>query len=323
MNPRILEPFVGNRWAKIILISVALLGIGTHAFSEPPIESLLPKEDLPEGWALVEGPKVYTKKTLFERINGQAELYFKYGFQKSVFAVYQNKKSNRDQIEVDIYDMGNVLQAFGIFSRFRNEEKPGGFGLDSYLDDQTAFFYKGKYFVLLYATEPDPSVLKRMAGTVAVKIGDPSPPPREVDYFPRKGLKPGSIQYFSEGLLGYQFLKRGFQGAYSEKAQVKAEPKVEDKSGTGNKESQLFLAIFKNAREATDALKTYRDHLSRKGKVQSEIPPPFGPNALKGEDPYKGRVMVAQKGVYLLGVIGFENGKNGENLLVEFMSRVE
>jgi len=329
MNPRLLEPFVGNRWAKILLISVALLGMGTHVFSEPPIVSLLPKEDLPEGWALVEGPKVFTQKTLFERINGQAELYFKYGFQKSVFAVYQNKKSNRDQLEVDIYDMGNVLQAFGIFSRFRNEERPGGFGLDSYLDDQTAFFYKGKYFVLLYATEPDPSVLKRMAGTVAVKIGDPSPPPREVDYFPRKGLKPGSIQYFSEGLLGYQFLKRGFQGTYLEKVAAKAKDEdkakgeVEDKSGTGNKESQLFLAIFKTAQDATDALKTYKGHLSRKGKVRPEIPPSFGSNALKGEDPYKGRVMVAQKGVYLLGVIGFEDGKKGENLLAEFMKRVE
>jgi hypothetical protein len=311
MNPRTLKPVLGNRWARIFLISVALLGISTHVFSESPIVSFLPKEDLPEGWAMVEGPKVYTKKTLFERINGQAELYFKYGFQKSVFGIYQNKKSNWEQIEVDLYDMGSVLQAFGIFSRFRNEEKPGGFGLDSYLDDQTAFFYKGKYFVLLYATEPSPSVLKRMAGTVAAKIGDPSSPPREVDYFPRNGLKPGSIQYFSEGLLGYQFLKRGFQGAYSEKA----EAKVEDKSGTGNKESKLFLAMFKNAQDAAGALKTYRDHLSKKGKIYSS-----GSNALKGEDPYKGRLMVAQKGVYLLGVIGFENGKKAEILLSEFIS---
>jgi hypothetical protein len=221
---------------------------------------------------------------------------------------------------VDIYDMGNVLQAFGIFSRFRNEERSAGFGLDSYLDDQTAFFYKGNYFVLLYATEADPSPLKRMAVMVATKIRDSSPPPREIDFFPRKGLKPGSIQYFSEGLLGYQFLRRGFQGTYSEKAQVKAEAKVEDKLGTGDKESQLFLAMFKNAHEATDALKTYRDHLSRKGNVQSEIPPSFGSNALKGEDPYKGRVMVAQKGVYLLGIIGFENDKKAGILLSEFIN---
>jgi len=306
MNPRTLKPVLGNRWARIFLISVALLGISTHVFSESPIVSFLPKEDLPEGWAMVEGPKIYTKKTLFERINGQAELYFKYGFQKSVFGIYQNKKSNRDQIEVDLYDMGSVLQAFGIFSRFRNEEKPGGFGLDSYLDDQTALFYKGKYFVLLYATEPSPSVLKPMAEAVATRIGDSSLPPREVDYFPRNGLKPGSIQYFPEGLLGYQFLKRGFQGTYLEKV------------GANEEESQLFLAIFKNVQEATSALTIYKNHLSNKGKVYSS-----GSNTLKGEDSYKGQVIVTRKGVYLLGMIGLRNGEYGENPLAEFVKRVE
>src|SRR4030042_5780455 len=95
-----------------------------------PLESLIPKKDLPKEWILIHGPQIYTKKTLFEHINGQAELYFKYGFQKSVFAIYQNRKSREDQIEVDIYDMGNVVQAFGVFSRFRNEDRPGGFGLD-------------------------------------------------------------------------------------------------------------------------------------------------------------------------------------------------
>ena len=207
--------------------------------------------------------------------------------------------------------MGNVLQAFGIFSRFRNEERPGGFGLDSYLDDQTAFFYKGKYFVLLYATEPDPSVLKRMAATVAVKIGDPSPPPREVDYFPRKGLKPGSIQYFPEGLLGYQFLKRGFQGTYLEKVEAKV------KEETNGKEYQLFSAILGREQEAMKALTLWKDHLSKKGKVYSS-----GSNALKGEDPYRGKIIVVPKGFYLAGIVGFENDKKGEILLSEFISNI-
>ena len=128
-----------------------------------PLESLLPKKDLPEEWAMAEGPQAYTRKTLFEHINGEAELFFKYGFQKSVFAVYQSKKNREDQIEVDIYDMGNVLQAFGVFSRFRNEDRPGGFGLDSYLDDHSAFFYIGKYFVMVYATESNPDLMSQFS----------------------------------------------------------------------------------------------------------------------------------------------------------------
>jgi hypothetical protein len=277
-----------------------------------PLESLLPKKDLPEEWAMAEGPQAYTRKTLFEHIDGEAELFFKYGFQKSVFAVYQSKKNREDQIEVDIYDMGNVLQAFGIFSRFGNEDRPGGFGLDSLLDDHAAFFYQGRYFVMLHAPEPNREILSQFSKLISLKIFDPSPPPREISYFPKNGLKPGSIQYFPEGLLGHQFLKRGFQGTYVEKPEVKAEDKT----------LKLFLAIFQNSQKATHALRDFKDDLSKTGKVSSGSIIEFETKALKGEDPYQGRVMVVQKGLYLLGAVGFEKEEEVENRLAEFMKNI-
>ena len=302
-----------------------------------PLESLIPKKDIPAGWALIQSPQTYNKKTLFGHINGQAELFLKYGFQKSVFAIYQSKKSREDQIEVDIYDMGNVVQAFGIFSRFRNEDRPGGFGLDSYLDDHSAFFYEGKYFVMVYAAESNPDFLRQFSKLISLKISDPSPPPKEISYFPKRGLKPGSLQYFPEGLLGHQFLKRGFQGTYVEKVEVQvkakaeAEEKVEakvkdeikDKVKTEDKEIKLFLAIFKDSQEAMNALKVYKDDLSKKGKVSSGSLIEFGTRALKGEDPYQGKVIVLQKGFYLLGVVGFEKEEEAENRLAEFVKNVK
>jgi hypothetical protein len=278
------------------------------------IESLLTK-DILDGWTLIDGPHLYTKKTLFKHIDGQAELFFKYGFQKSIFAIYQNKKNQGNQIELDIYDMGNVLQAFGIFSRFRNEDQPGGIGLDSYLDDRSVFFYKGKYFVILYATESNPSTLKQWAAKIASRIVDTSSQPKEIGYFPKNGLKPGSIQYFPEGLLGHQFLERGFQGTYIEKVEVKAEVK--------GKEVKLFLAIFKDSKKAMSALQVYKDDLSKKGKVSSGSIIEFETRALKGEDPYQGKVIVLQKGFYLLGVVGFEKEEDGENRLAEFVKKVK
>jgi hypothetical protein len=274
-----------------------------------PLESLIPKKDIPAGWALIQGPQTYNKKTLFGHIDGQAELFFKYGFQKSVFTIYHNREKPDHQIELDIYEMGNVLHAFGIFSRFRAGERALGIGLDSYLDDQSALFYKGKYFVMLYSTESNPSVLKQFSMAVSLKITDHSPPPKEIGYFPKNGSKPGSIQYFPEGLLGYQFLKRGFQGTYIEKEENKGE----------GKEFHLLLAIFKNPQEAISALKVFRDNLYKKGKIDRGSPSPFGSNALKGEDPYQGRVIIVQKGQYLLGIAGFEKEKTVEDHFKEFI----
>jgi hypothetical protein len=321
-----------HRKLRVLFIFAGIL-IWFEVSSEgKTLEFLLPK-DIPRGWALMEGPQTYTKKTLFKHINGQAEIFFKYGFQKSVFGIYQDTKNRENQIELDIYDMGSVLHAFGIFSRFRNEERSIGVGLDSYMDDHSVFFYKSKYFVMLYATESDPVILKEWAKKISSRIVDPSPPPKEISYFPKSGLKLGSIQYFTEGLLGHQFLKRGFQGTYVEKVKVEAEAKTKtevkdkvedkDKIKTEGKEILLFLAIFKDSQEAMNALRIYRDELSKKGKTYSGSLAQFGSRALKGEDLYQGQVIVVHKGFYLLGVVGFEKENEGENLLMEFIKNVK
>jgi hypothetical protein len=301
----------------ILFLVAVILSWSSVSSGAVVMESLLPK-NIPEGWALIEGPLTYTKKTLFEHIDGQAELFLKYDFQKSVFAIYQEKENHENQIELDIYDMGNVLHAFGVFSRFRTEDRAMGVGLDSYLDEHSALFYHGKYFIMFYSTESNPSILKQFSIAVSSKIPDSSPPPREINYFPKGGLKPGSIQYYPEGLLGHQFLKRGFIGTYAGQAEAKG--KVEGSSE--KKEFHLFIAIFKDSQEALNGLKIYGGYLSKKGKVSSGSIIKFRARALKGEDPYQGMVIIVHKGSYLLGVTGFIKEEAGENLLAELIRNI-
>jgi len=261
-----------------------------------PLQSLIPQRNLPEGWGLVDEPRSYTKKTLFERINGQAELFFKYGFQKSVFAIYQNQKDKEHQIELDIYDMGSVLDAFGIFSRFRNGDHGGGVGLESFIEDQSDIFYQGKYFIMLFGTERNPDLLRHWSLLISKNIPNPSPPPREIGLFPKEGLNPGSIQYFPEGLWGRKYLGRGFQGTYRGNRPV-------DTSGQGKdraKEPKLLIAVFKNSQEAAHALKQYRDDLARNGKIYQ-----FKADTLRGENDHQGEIFVIQRKFYLLGASGF------------------
>jgi hypothetical protein len=83
------------------------------------------------------------------------------------------------------------------------------------------------------------------------------------------------------------------------------------------------LAVFKDFQEASNALKSYKEDLSKKGKVLSGGSIPFDARALKGEDPYQGKVIILQKGFYLLGVIGFEKEEDAENRLKEFSEKVK
>jgi hypothetical protein len=115
--------------------------------------------------------------------------------------------------------------------------------------------------------------------------------------------------------LGHQFLKRGFQGTYTQEAEDKAEAK--------RKECKLFLAIFEDSQEAMTALRIYKEDLSKKGRPSSGSIIESKTRALKGEDPYQGKVVVVQKGLYLLGVVGYEKEEDAENRLAEFARNVK
>ena len=287
----------------VFFLFLLLLTWGSVSEGATPLQSLIPKRNLPEGWALMDGPRVYTKKTLFERINGQAELFFKYGFQKSVFAIYQNQKDKESQAELDIYDIGSVLHAFGIFSRFRNGDRGGGGGLESFIEGQSGVFYQEKYFVMLFSTEPNPNLLRHWSLLISKNIPNSLSPPKEIGFFPKEGLNPGSIQYLPDGRLGRSFLGRGFQGTYQGK--------------DGVKEPKLFIAIFKNSQEAANALKQFRDGLAKNGKVYK-----FESNMLWGHEDHRGEVHLVRKEAYLLGAIGF--GKEETKIrLAEFLKNIK
>ena len=282
-----------------------------------PIEALVPKT-APDGWALRDSPETFTKETLFEHIDGQADLFLQYGFENSVLGIYRKGDSSEDKIDVDIYDMGNSLQAFGVFSRFRQDDKPAGIGLDSYLADNYALFYKGKYFVVLQATDANPSTLKGLAKDIESRISDQSPSPQEIRHFPPRGLKAGSIEYYPDGLLGHQFLKSGFKASYvendktGEDAKTMAEERI----------SCLFLSIFENPQEAVNAMRLFREYLSKKGRIEGTSTQ-FGPDALVGKDPHQGKIAVVQKGPYLVGATGFEQDREGEHRLAELMKEIK
>ena len=81
--------------------------------------------------------------------------------------------------------------------------------------------------------------------------------------------------------------------------------------------------FFEDSQEAMNALRLFKDHLSKKGKVAEGISTQFGPDALTGVDPYQGKTIVAHKGNYLVGAVGFEQDKEGEQRLAELIKEVK
>ena len=161
--------------------------------------------------------------------------------------------------------------------------------------------------------------MKRLAQEIESRISDNSSPPKEIGYFPKSGLKSGSIEYFPDGLLGHEFLKRGFKASYVKQDETKTDAKTTSE----DREFHLFLSIFENSQDASNAIRLFREHLSKKGKITEGISTQFGPDVLTGVDPYQGKIIVAQKGSSLVGAVGFEQDKDGEQRLAELMKDVK
>lgn len=308
-----------KRYFLIFLTTLAIPCLTTMAFPwSESLESLLPRQ-APAGWAFNEAPEVFTRETLFEHINGEADLFVKYGFDKSVFAILQKINSPDEKIDIDIYDMVIPLQAFGIFSRFRQSESPAGIGSDSYFRDRYALFYKDRYFVALQSSRPDDTILKEVSKSIERLISGISDAPKEIGYFPKNGLKPGSIEYYPEGLLGNQFMKGGFKASYYGDAGQKA---VSGETSTQT-DCNLFLAIFDNPEQASEAMRLFRDKLIKNGKLSDHTSRTFGYDSLSGADLYQGNVMVLREGHYLVGTTGFEDTSFGELLISELLKKIQ
>ena len=199
-------------------------------------------------------------------------------------------------------------------------------GSDSFLDDRSAFFCQDRYFLMLYASEPDHSSLRQLARTISLKLPAASPPPKEIGFFPPQGLKPGSIRYFSEGLLGHQFLGRGFVGTYVERGEGEMRINETEKDGKEKEEQggevEAFLALFQDPYGAQRALLAYHHSLTRQGSVATKPPTGAGPRVLEGQDRYRGNLLAISKGRFLLGAVGFRSRDFAKGLLDELARRV-
>lgn len=307
-----------RRLSIFLTLVIMSCSVGLVCSETRRIEELLPK-GIPSGWMMREAPEIFGRETLFEHINGEADLFVQYGFGQSVFGIFRSVSSQDDKVDVDIYDMVNPLQAFGIFSRFRQSESPAGLGFDSYVKDRYVLFYKDRYFVMLQSTIQNDAILKQLAQDIESQIASDSAPPKEIAYFPKEGLKPGSVEYYPDGLLGHQFLKRGFKASYM----IRPQDKQNDAESSFKPEAQLFLAIFDNPEQAAEAIRLFRDKLATKGKLTDDKLSRLGSNAIVGTDPYQGNVMATQNGRYLVGMTGYENAAQGERLVAEMLPELE
>jgi len=180
------------------------------------------------GWKTVGEPQHAEGESLFELINGGAEIYNEYGFHRAIFHSYGNK--NDKSINLEMYEMEDPASAFGAYTfkiSQRGQEVPLGNG--GMLEDYYLNFWKGNLLVTLIGFDTDQETrdgIMAMAKSIDAKIEGQGVPPIMVNYLVEENLKKSIIKYL-QGNLGlfnhYQFdtknifgLKEGVIGRYDD-----------------------------------------------------------------------------------------------------------
>jgi hypothetical protein len=147
------------------------------------------------GWVSAQD-RTYDRDTLFEYINGGAELYLSYDFDRLESRTYTRK--DQPDIEVDVFDMKSSRNAFGVFSHAR-EIVDFSYGQGSQYTEGLLLFWKGKYFVSILASPETPEAkdtVHELARRIESAISDTGPLPDILAVLPRDGLIEESLRYF-------------------------------------------------------------------------------------------------------------------------------
>lgn len=120
-----------------------------------PVNPFLKRFKL-EGFEQANTLAVYNKENIFDYINGEAEVYFPFGFQLLCVQSYRESNTGAQMI-MEAYDMGTTDGAQGVFRRYSQERGSTvkGLGESAWTDNQIVLFQRGKYFLRVW---PDPSL---------------------------------------------------------------------------------------------------------------------------------------------------------------------
>jgi len=294
--------------AKVFLITVSSFLVPWLALSAfaaaPAIEQVLPP-GFHQNW--VQGGKVslYNQETLFEHINGEAELYIPYRFDLLVTAGYVSKQAADVMVVADVYRMGSLLDAFGIYANYRRVDYESvKVGAEGFISPTQLMFYQDRYFVRLQvtgATGLPREVFLDCARRISENLPANLSRPQELEIFSLPAIIPRSERYYPQSLLGYAFFKRGL---------------IAD-AGRDGETMRVFIMTEASAESARKVMEAYRRYLKEEGQglQMSRLP---DREVLTVTDSLYGFVRLEQSDRYLIGAAKVKD-RDAAQRLVEML----
>jgi hypothetical protein len=192
------RPFRGG------LVSVMMMVMMACAQAPHPADSPLSAigEQLPKAvgdWRAESAAVAYTPETIFNYIDGHAEVYLAYGLCGTIARRYLGPEGQGD-IVVDVFELASPEDAFGVFTHDQDGED-AALGQGSLFRYGWLSFWKGPFFVSIYAegeSEEARAAVFELGRGVAASIPAGGSLPAIVGLLPGRGLDPRSVRYLHD-----------------------------------------------------------------------------------------------------------------------------
>ncbi len=272
------------------------------------VEAFLPATCGPQ-LTMAEKPSIYGRENLYKHIDGEAELYMPYGFERAATVFYARTNAKDSGLVVNLFAMGSLLDAFGIYANYRTPAvERANVGAGGFVEESQLMFYQDRYFVQIMSsggTESDRSVIEACASSISHNLPVRTGNPPELEFLHVRELVPSTEKYYPEGLLGYGFLGRGLTAELS--------------LPSARAKGIILLADSKDGIER--AFEAYARHLRESG-VTAEVSGEKGNLCLRAADPLYTGVVLYQSGKYAAGVAGSVESKEADGAARELLGRL-
>ena len=209
----------GVGWPGSLPASPATAGPGRNAAATHiPPERPSPAWTAPPGFVAASPPAFFAPDTLFEIINGDAELYLKAGFTRLETRRFTLKSDQRQGLTVFNYQMERHRSAFAVYSVRRGEEaRPSPLTRFAYRYKNGLFLVHGPFYVEILASDESPRMIAAMNNLASAFIeshavaAEPIP---ELDLFPPEGLVHGSKALHPANAFGFDGFTDLFTARY-------------------------------------------------------------------------------------------------------------
>jgi hypothetical protein len=174
-----------------------LVACVARATKLPAPADLLPSAGALTGWQRDGQVQTYDRDTLYDFMDGAADLYFTYGFEQLAVARYVHPEAGALQVEV--YRVATDVDAYGLYT-YNSFGQPVAVGVDGELDSGNRLaFWQARTFVQVTAREQAPDdILRAMGEAVASALPPGGQHPSLIDNLPQSGLRSGSVRFFRE-----------------------------------------------------------------------------------------------------------------------------